>query len=144
MAASSSILGDRTTRSLIHGSCPTSQEASSSLPGNVYDDRHPFYRGQPSAEDKERLEFTATAVIRATCMIEPAQSFIRKEHEIWSRPFKTFAMSHNPFNRWQGAKSVNDGTYIGTNRGCFKPSPWINCQHPGKRGLLQTINVRAI
>lgn len=153
IAVESPIMGDaavRTTRSMIRRCIPTIHEASRGFPWGVEPDSHPFYRDEHSAEDKKRLASTAAAVIRAACVIEPKQSFTRKGHEMWivpfrdaqSRPFKTFTMSHGLFEKWQGSKPINDGTYIGTNRGRFMPSSWIDAQDSNKQGFLQVINVQ--
>jgi hypothetical protein len=53
----------RTTRSVIQSSFPTSQMASNGFRWDVKDNSYPFYRHKLSAEDKQRLAFTATAVI---------------------------------------------------------------------------------
>jgi hypothetical protein len=143
----------RTTRSMIRGHFPVTQQAVGGFSWDGGGDNHPFYRNERSTKEKQRQAFTATSVIRAACAPAKSSSSSGEKcgyHEVspygdivFVEPyFKVFTMSPGGFDKWQRSKPVNDGTLIGTNRGCFIPSPWVNAQDSDKRGFLQTINVQ--
>lgn len=92
-----------------------------------------FHREEHSPREKQRMAFTAAAVIRAACKRKKAR--IQPE-------FKVFNMCRGPFTfPWKVPVDVGEYMYVGTNRGRFAPRPWTDPEDSKQKGYLQSISV---